>query len=204
MCLNVACITNIWRDNIYADTNLCNRRLTRINKTRAEKYCFTVELTEVVMVRGGCGDVKVANFHGTRVTAKCYYQQIFVSQLLNRGINMAAHLPRRHSNLVRFIGASLKGEPIMLTELMTTSCSKGTASCTSTLWKAKAIWNSRKIKERFWNQVAMPFAPSNCIKVQRVICVEKYLKVYKDLPITLTNVFQEKMTNWENCWKKSP
>ena len=30
MCLNVACITNIWRDNIYADTNLCDRRLTRM------------------------------------------------------------------------------------------------------------------------------------------------------------------------------
>ena len=45
MHLNVACITNIWRDNIYADTNLCNRRLThiiRINKTRAEKCCFTI------------------------------------------------------------------------------------------------------------------------------------------------------------------
>ena len=45
MRLNVACITNIWRDNIYADTNLCDRRLTRIiriNKTRAEKCRFTV------------------------------------------------------------------------------------------------------------------------------------------------------------------
>ena len=39
MRLNVACITNIWRDSIYADTNLCDRRLTciiRINKTRTE------------------------------------------------------------------------------------------------------------------------------------------------------------------------
>ena len=46
MRLNVACITNIlWRDNIYADTNLCNRRLThiiRINKTRAEKCRFMI------------------------------------------------------------------------------------------------------------------------------------------------------------------
>ena len=30
MRLNVACITNIWRDNIYAETNLCDQRLTRI------------------------------------------------------------------------------------------------------------------------------------------------------------------------------
>ena len=48
MRLNVACITNIiilCRDNIYADTNLCDCRLTRIiriNKTRAEKCRFTV------------------------------------------------------------------------------------------------------------------------------------------------------------------
>ena len=48
MRLNIACITNILcRDNIYADTNLYDRRLTRIcivhiNKTRAEKCRFTV------------------------------------------------------------------------------------------------------------------------------------------------------------------
>ena len=41
----VACITNIWHDNIYVDTNLCDRHLTciiRINKTCTEKCCFTV------------------------------------------------------------------------------------------------------------------------------------------------------------------
>ena len=44
MRLNVAYIANIhvWRDNIYADTNLCDHRLTRINKTRAEKCRFMV------------------------------------------------------------------------------------------------------------------------------------------------------------------
>ena len=40
-------------------------------------------------------------------------------QLFNREMNMAARL--RHPNLVQFIGASLEGEPIILTELMTTS-----------------------------------------------------------------------------------
>ena len=38
-------IANIWHDNIYADTNLCDRRLTRIiriNKTCVEKCHFTV------------------------------------------------------------------------------------------------------------------------------------------------------------------
>ena len=82
-----------------------------------------IELTEEERGRGGWAVVKVANFRGTRVAAKCFYQQILVSrynrQLSNREMNMAARL--RHPNLVQFIGASLEGEPIILTELMTTS-----------------------------------------------------------------------------------
>ena len=82
-----------------------------------------IELTEEERGRGGWAVVKVANFRRTRVAAKCFYQQILVSrynrQLSNREMNMAARL--RHPNLVQFIGASLEGEPIILTELMTTS-----------------------------------------------------------------------------------
>ena len=82
-----------------------------------------IELTEEERGRGGWAVVKVANFRGTRVAAKCFYQQILVSrynrQLFNREMNMAARL--RHPNLVQFIGASIEGEPIILTELMTTS-----------------------------------------------------------------------------------
>ena len=82
-----------------------------------------IELTEEEMGRGGWAVVKVANFRGTRVAAKCFYQQILVSrynqQLFNREMNMAARL--RHPNLVQFIGASLEGELVILTELMTTS-----------------------------------------------------------------------------------
>ena len=82
-----------------------------------------IELTEEERGRGGWAVVKVANFRRTRVAAKCFYQQILVSrynrQLSNREMNMAARL--RHPNLVQFIGASLEGEPIILTELMSTS-----------------------------------------------------------------------------------
>ena len=82
-----------------------------------------IELTEEEKGRGGWAAVKVANFRGARVAAKCFYQQILVSrynrQLFSREMNMAARL--RHPNLVQFIGASLEGEPIILTELMTTS-----------------------------------------------------------------------------------
>ena len=82
-----------------------------------------IELKEEELGRGGWAAVVVADFRGTRVAAKCFYQQILVSpynrQLFNREMNMAARL--RHPNLVQFIGASLEGEPIILTELMTTS-----------------------------------------------------------------------------------
>ena len=82
-----------------------------------------IDLTEEERGRGGWAAVKVANFRGTRVAAKCFYQQILVSrynqQLFNREMNMAARL--RHPNLVQFIGASLEGEPIILMELMATS-----------------------------------------------------------------------------------
>lgn len=82
-----------------------------------------IKITEEEIGRGGWAAVKVADFRGTRVAAKCFYQQILVSQynrqLFNREMHMAAHL--RHPNLVQFIGASLEGEPIILTELMTTS-----------------------------------------------------------------------------------
>ena len=47
-----------------------------------------IELTEEEKGRGGWAVVKMANFRGTRVAAKCFYQQILVSrynrQLFNR------------------------------------------------------------------------------------------------------------------------
>ena len=81
-----------------------------------------IELSEEEMGRGGWAVVKVANFRGKRVAAKCFYRILVSSynrQLLNREMNMAARL--RHPNLVQFIGASLEEEPVILTELMTTS-----------------------------------------------------------------------------------
>ena len=82
-----------------------------------------IELNGEEIGRGGWASVQVADFRGTRVAAKCFYQEILVSrynrQLFYREMNMAARL--RHPNLVQFIGASLEGEPIILTELMTMS-----------------------------------------------------------------------------------
>ena len=76
----------------------------------------------MILGQGAWGKVKVAKFRGTCVAAKCYYQ-ILLSEhnlrLFHREISMAARL--RHPNLVQFIGASIEGELILVTELMTTS-----------------------------------------------------------------------------------
>ena len=81
-----------------------------------------INLTEEELGRGGWGVVKVATFRGARIAAKClhgalnygYWQSVF-----SREMNMAARI--RHPNLLQFIGATLEGELIILTELMPTS-----------------------------------------------------------------------------------
>ena len=71
---------------------------------------------------GGWGTVKVAEFRGLRVAAKCLHSIIisdYNRQLFVREMSIAAKL--RHPNLIQFIGATLEGEPVILTELMATS-----------------------------------------------------------------------------------
>ena len=81
-----------------------------------------IGLTREELGRGGWAAVKVAVFRGTRVAAKCFFQQIvspYNCQLFRREMNMASRI--RHPNLVQFVGATLQGEMIILTELMPTS-----------------------------------------------------------------------------------
>ena len=66
--------------------------------------------------------VSVATFRGVRVAAKTIHRQIISHhnvQLFRREMNMAARL--RHPNLVQFIGATMEGNMVILTELMPTS-----------------------------------------------------------------------------------
>ena len=61
-----------------------------------------VHITEEVMGGGAWGEVKVAEFRGTRVAAKSLYQAIsssYYEQLFIREMNMAARI--RHPNLVQ-------------------------------------------------------------------------------------------------------
>ncbi len=81
-----------------------------------------IQLTEEELGRGGWAVVKVAKFRGVRVAAKCLHHQIisdYNRDLFTREMNLAAKL--RHPNLLLFIGATISGELIILTELMPTS-----------------------------------------------------------------------------------
>ena len=81
-----------------------------------------IQLTDQELGRGGWAVVKVAKFRGLRVAAKCLHTLIvsdYNRQLFVREMSIAARV--RHPNLVQFIGAMMEGEPIILTELMSTS-----------------------------------------------------------------------------------
>ena len=81
-----------------------------------------IELTAQELGRGGWAVVRVAKFRGLRVAAKCLHTLIisdYNRHLFTREMNIAATV--RHPNLMQFMGATVEGEPIILTELMTTS-----------------------------------------------------------------------------------
>ena len=81
-----------------------------------------IYLTDQELGKGSWATVKVAEFRGLQVAAKCMHD-ILISdhnhQLFMREMSIAAKL--RHPNLIQFIGATLEGEPVILTELMATS-----------------------------------------------------------------------------------
>ena len=81
-----------------------------------------IQLTEEELGRGGWAVVKVATFRGTRVAAKCLFDEIvsdYNRGLFIREMTMAARV--RHPNLLQFIGATIRRKMIVLTELMPTS-----------------------------------------------------------------------------------
>lgn len=77
---------------------------------------------EEILGEGGWGTVYVGIFRKLRVAAKCMHDIImsdYNRTLFSREMTIAATI--RHPNLVQFIGATMEGHPIILTELMTTS-----------------------------------------------------------------------------------
>ena len=81
-----------------------------------------VIMTQEVLGNGAYGKVKVAVFRGLRVAAKTLHGIIisdYTRDLFSREMDIASRV--RHPNLVQFIGATIVGTPIILTEIMTTS-----------------------------------------------------------------------------------
>ena len=81
--------------------------------------------TDQELGRGNWSVVKVAKFRATSVAAKRPYGLIVTNYnrlLFIREMNMEAQVC--HPNLLQFIGATLHGELIILTELMPTSVQK--------------------------------------------------------------------------------
>ena len=108
----------------------CERQIEQLEAERAtygEEVFWRVERREIHLSqrelgRGGWAAVKEAEFRGLQVAAKCLHSIIISEhnrQLFQREMNIAARL--RHPHLIQFIGATLEGEPVILTELMNTS-----------------------------------------------------------------------------------
>ena len=81
-----------------------------------------IELTGPELGVGGWATVTVAKFRGIKVAVKRIHNRIISHhnlQLFQREMNMAARL--RHPNLIQFVGATMKGEMMIVMELMATS-----------------------------------------------------------------------------------
>ncbi len=92
---------------------------------RAESWVVRreeIQLTAETLGEGGWGVVKVAEFRGLRVAAKCLHELIISNynrRLFTREMNVAARI--RHPNLLLLVGATIHEKLIILTELMPTS-----------------------------------------------------------------------------------
>jgi len=81
-----------------------------------------VTLGQRELGNGGWGRVVEATFRGEQVAAKCLHNQIISDyniQLFVREMQISSKC--HHPNLLKFLGATLEGDPIILTELMQTN-----------------------------------------------------------------------------------
>lgn len=84
-----------------------------------------VKFTPEELGRGRWGVVKVAEYNGERVAARCLYSQITSEEnreVFIEGMDTAAKM--RHPNILPLIGAVVQGEPIIITQLMPSNLRK--------------------------------------------------------------------------------
>ena len=81
-----------------------------------------IHLGEITLGNGGWGRVVQATFRGEQVAAKCLHNQIISDYNIQRFVReMQISSQCHHPNLLKFLGATLEGDPIILTELMQTN-----------------------------------------------------------------------------------
>ena len=105
-----------------------------------------IRLTPVVLGAGAYGEVKIAEFRGIKVAAKCLHNIILSPYnlgLFSREMEIASRL--RHPNLVQFVGATRDGAPIIILELISTSLHKELQQSGSGLDRPTVINISRDV-----------------------------------------------------------
>ena len=81
-----------------------------------------ITLTQHELGNGGWGRVVQATLRNEQVAAKCLHHQIISEYNVQHFVReMQISSKRHHPNLLRFLGATLEGDPIILTELMDTN-----------------------------------------------------------------------------------
>ena len=81
-----------------------------------------ITLTQRELGNGGWGRVVQATFRSKQVAAKCLHHQIICDYNIQQFVReMQISSKCHHPNLLRFLGATLEGNPIILTELMDTN-----------------------------------------------------------------------------------
>ena len=81
-----------------------------------------ITLTQHELGNGGWGRVVKATFRNEQVAAKCLHHQIISDYNIQQFVReMQISSKCHHPNLLRFLGATLEGNPIILTELMDTN-----------------------------------------------------------------------------------
>ena len=105
-----------------------NNQMTMTQKLfNAVKPQWLISRREIVLTQhelgsGGWGRVVKATFRSKQVAAKCLHHQIISDYNIQQFVReMQISSKCHHPNLLRFLGATLEGDPIILTELMDTN-----------------------------------------------------------------------------------
>ena len=118
------------KDDLEKKLEVVNSALEQIPVHQQQDDHWVIDKDEVIITReelgrGSYATVNVGTFRGLRVAVKSLHTLIISDYnlaLFSREMSIASRV--RHPNLVQFIGATKVGNPLILTELMSTSLHK--------------------------------------------------------------------------------